>query len=173
MKKINYSIFQTPHYFDQLMLFFLIICFILTLAIIDTTNGFDINFILTYAILLFLILAISVLIEMKNKSEYISPIETIHIRQFFNNFNNSKEKKEFVHKYNSKTLKQLKKNIKADIKYQLTNIIKKNNIYDLHISENPRGDKLYIFKFLFRKNNHKLTIQKDKNNSDIKIIKIN
>ena len=173
MKKIHYSSFQTPHYFGQLMVFFLVICSVLTLAIVDTTKGFNVNYILTYIMLLFLVIAISVFLEIKNKSEYISPIEAINIKQFFNNFNHSKDKEEFVHRYNAKTLKQLKNNIKTDIKYQLTNIIKKNNIYDLHISENPQGEKLYIFKFLFRKNNHKLTIHKDKENGEIKIIKIN
>lgn len=170
MKKINYSSFQTPHYFDQLLILFLIICFIFTLIIIDNSKGLNVNYLLTYILIFFLIITIAVLIEYKNKSEYISPMENIHIRHFFNNFNHSQNKDEFIHKYNAKTLKQLNKNIKNHLKYELTNIIKKNKFYELHIAEKPSGDKLYILKFLFKKNNHKLTIHTEDNN--LKIIRI-
>lgn len=172
MKKINYSSHQAPHYQGKLFLFFLVITFLITLATTITLNQTNTaTFLIKFTTIFFLIITIAILIETKNRSEYISPFETINIKQFFNHFNTTTDKKKYINKYNAKTLKQLKKNIKNNIKYQLTNIIKKNKYYELHICEKPDNTKLYLLKFLFKRNNHKITILEE--NNKIKIIKIN
>jgi len=130
------------------------------------------DFLLKFFLIYFLIMVISVLIELLNKSEYLSPIEIYNLNLFFNNFlkdlKNTSHIKEFdfefyFNKYDSNSKKKITKIIKKIKKrFFISTIRKENDIYKIHFI-----DKFTLFRFLFIKFLAKGGVHR----ADIKIIK--
>jgi len=168
MKKIVYNYLKPQNYYNRLFTFFMIISISLTFALV----GFDIDFevfLLKFFVICFLLLAISVFVEMFNHGEYMSPIEVYDVEFFFNEFMMSvydgrrRRQLTFFNKYDHKSKKKFDNLFDKNKRYLLSTIIKHDKVYELTFINEKKMAEYFLFKFLIRRAIHRMEIRKIKN----------
>lgn len=175
IKKINYNYLKPQNYYNRLFTFFFIAAFMLTLTLVGFSISDFEDFLLKLVVILFLLMLIAVLIEYKNRSEYMSPLEVYDVENYYKRFylsiRDGKNMDLFFHKYNIKTKRKLDPFIRKRSNFVLSNIRKENEVYEITVIDINKLAAFHFLKFFIRKAIYRIYVKEF--DGSFKIILIN
>lgn len=156
MRRIQFGNIIDRTYFTKLFIIFVFISMILTYFLIDMEDSRELVLV-KFTAVIFLLMVISVFLEMPKKSEYISLIDSVDLRHYFRSF--IKEKGVgFAQKYDGITQKRIKALFRKGKKFELSSIIKKEGVFIITFHRDV-SSKNFIWGFLLGFKLHKLYVK--------------
>ncbi len=153
------------NYYKHLFSFISLLSIILTFITLHFKISYNLFIYLTYYFILLLILV--TVIELFNKGEYLSPLETYDLCEFVEKLIDdikigSKKPLKFINKYNP-SYKKLQEIITKKEKLLLSNIKKSGDVYEITLLRENKVILYFLSSYLGFHSVYKLHIKKEKN----------
>jgi len=155
-KKIHYGNIIDKSYFSYIFFMFCIFSIFIIFFIVSSTDSAEIVLLKFFSVM-FLFMLVSVFVEISSSSEYMSPIDLVNLRYFFDNFIKNKGEGLF-HKYDSKTKKRIKKLFEVGEKFSISSVIKRDKVYIISFHRDISNNNMFLGLVLGLKS-HKLYVK--------------